>query len=59
MQRKRLKNNMEKEKYIRVSITIPPSLWKKFKEKCDSDYKTASGSIQELIFLWVNENKIR
>ena len=59
MQRTRLADNMKKEKYSRVSITIPSSLWKKFKEKCSSNYKTASGSIQELIFLWVNENKNR
>ena len=48
---------MQKEKHIRISITVPNSLWNKFKKKCNSNCKTASGEIHALILAWVKEKK--
>jgi len=46
---------MKKEKYTRVSITIPPSLWEKFKKNCEKEHRNASSKIREFILLWEKE----
>jgi hypothetical protein len=49
---------MKKEKFIKeIRIVIPPSLYDKFKKKCDEEYKTISEACRELMVFFVNSNK--
>ena len=46
-----------KEKSNReIRVVMQPSLYEKFKDKCESDYKTVSETIRELIVKYLRED---
>jgi metal-responsive CopG/Arc/MetJ family transcriptional regulator len=41
----------------RMSVVLPPSLYKLFKEKCESEYQTVSSIIKRLMTSYVKNGK--
>jgi len=44
----------ELDKYF--NFRVPPSLWNKFREACDANYKTASEALRDFMQQYIKEN---